>query len=271
MYNYIVKTIFLTILTFVTSLTLNAKYITPKEDNTPINSNVSMVEAIDISNVSPVKVGKSTTVVSTSTGWWTYPSTILNVTRNGNDLLVLVNKKYKLPSDYVPEDLVNASQSGIKNGSSYMLRKILIGDLKNLVSDALSDGITLSMVSGYRSYSTQVSTYNYWLSVNNGNVDATDKISARPGHSQHQLGTTVDFSSTEIASGSFSLFKDTLASKWLYNNAWKYGFVISYPYGYESITGYSYESWHYRYIGKVYASEMHSRGIILELYLEGKN
>lgn len=109
------------------------------------------------------------------------------------------------------------------------------------------------------------------MSVNGGSIAATDKVSARAGHSQHQLGTAVDFSSSEIADGLGGTFSSTKASKWLANNAWKYGFAISYPQGYESTTGYSYESWHYRYIGKTYAQEMVNSGMILEVYLRSKN
>lgn len=201
--------------------------------------------------------------------WWGYPEIMEPATRNGDDLLVLVNKEYYLPSDYAPSDLVSASLSGIRRGSSYQLRNILIPDLTQMVNDAKNDGIDLSIVSGYRSYNTQVATWNYWRNING--VDGADKISARAGHSQHQLGTAIDFSSSEISDGLSGSFGSTHAAVWLATNAWKYGFVISYPQGYESITGYSYESWHYRYIGKTNAQEMHNSGMIEELYLESKN
>lgn len=214
-----------------------------------------------------------TTIVSTSsaTGWWTYPSDIKGVTKSGDDLLVLVNKEYQLPSTYAPSDLVSASLSGIRKGENFLLRNILINDLKELVNASIIDEIDLSIRSGYRSYSTQQSTYDYWLSVNGGSVSSTDKVSARPGHSQHQLGTAVDFSSSEIADGLGGTFSSTQASIWLANNAWKYGFIISYPSGYESITGYNYESWHYRYVGKSNAQAIINSGMILELYLRSKN
>ena len=212
---------------------------------------------------------KPTKVTSGSTKWWGYPETILDATRSGNDLLVLVNKEYKLPQSYAPSDLVLASNAGLRRGGSYYLRSILIDDLRNMVNAATTDSIDLSIVSGYRSYSTQASTYNYWVSVNG--QDGGDKISARPGHSQHQLGTAIDFSSSEVADGLGGSFKNTNAAAWLANNSWKYGFVISYPSGYEAVTGYSYESWHYRYIGIANAKEMHDSGMILELYLRSKN
>lgn len=210
-------------------------------------------------------------VTQSSGEWWEYPDDIKLATRNGNDLLVLVNKEYKLPSTYAPTDLVIVGESVMRRGSKYSLRSIVINDLKAMNSAAKADGIDLSIVSAYRSYATQQDTYNYWLSKNNNNVAYVDTFSARPGHSQHQLGTVIDFSSNEIGDKLGDSFTNTKASKWLVNNAYKYGFVISYPKGYESTTGYKYESWHYRYIGKSNALEMKNSGKILEIYLRGKN
>jgi len=234
------------------------------ENQRTLTVNQQMVEYTQDAWVKPSVVPSSS-----SARWWTYPTNIKTATRNGNDLLVLVNKESKLPQSYAPTDLVLASNSGIRRGSSYYLRNILINDLKNLVNASKADSIDLSIVSAYRSYNTQVSTYNYWVGING--VDGADKISARAGHSQHQLGTAVDFSSSEVSDGLGGSFYTTKAAAWLASNAWKYGFVISYPSGYESTTGYSYESWHYRYIGVANAQEMHGSGMILEVYLESKN
>jgi len=207
---------------------------------------------------------------TTSSNWWEYPSEILETSKNGDDLLVIVTKKYKLPSTYIPSGLVNASGSGIRRGDSYLLRSIILNDLKQLVDDISNDGIDISIVSGYRSYNTQASTYQYWVSYNGGDINAADKISARAGHSQHQLGTAVDFSTNEINDGIGSQFTGTKAQVWLANNAYKYGFALSYPYGGESVTGYSYESWHYRYIGIDNALNWKSSGLILDQWLETK-
>lgn len=242
-----------------------------EEKTSPVISS-EIKEDISLEKLSPVK---KTVAKTTSTAWWTYPSDIKKATRDGDDLLVLVNKEYQLPSTYVPTDLVsicsNVTNLRCVNNTNFLNRSILISDLQEMVHAATQDGIDLSVRSAYRSYSTQQSTYNYWLSVNGGNVGATDQISARPGHSQHQLGTAIDFSSAEINDGLGGTFASTQASKWLANNAWKYGFVISYPQGYESVTGYSYESWHYRYIGKANAQDIINNGMILELYLRSKN
>jgi D-alanyl-D-alanine carboxypeptidase len=235
-----------------------------------------IVQKIPLEKISPVKAVSGNSVpVATGSSWWDYPSDIKKVTRSGDDLLVLVNKEYQLPSTYAPPDLVsicsNVTNVRCVNNTNFLIRSILIPDLQEMVNVATADGIDLSIRSAYRSYATQQSTYNYWLSVNGGNVGATDQVSARPGHSQHQLGTAIDFSSKEINDGLSGTFTSTQASKWLADNAWKYGFVIGYPAGYESITGYMYESWHYRYIGKTNAQDMINNGMILELYLRSIN
>jgi zinc D-Ala-D-Ala carboxypeptidase len=249
------------------------KTIEEKKRSTNISTEIE--EDISLENLAALKSPIAASPVNTTNGWWEYPSEIKGVTKSGDDLLVLVNKEYKLSSTYAPSDLVsvctNIENIRCVNNTNFLLRNILIEDLKSLTDAAKSDGIDLSVRSAYRSYNTQVSTYNHWLSVNGGSVAATDRISARPGHSQHQLGTTIDFSSAEINDGLGGTFATTKASKWLGENAWKYGFVISYPAGYESVTGYSYESWHYRYIGKGNAQEMINSGMILELYLRSKN
>ena len=207
----------------------------------------------------------------TTKNWWEYPDEIFPTKRSGDDLLVLVNKQYKLSSTYAPKDLVKASISGIRRGENYYLRNILINNLKRMVTDIKSAGIDISIVSAYRSYQTQVNTYNYWLSKNDNDVAYVDTFSARPGHSQHQLGTVIDFSSSEIGDRLGDEFANTKASKWLIENSYRYGFVISFPKGYETVTGYKFESWHYRYIGVEYAQEMINKGEILELYLRGYN
>lgn len=265
------KTILLGILAFLTSLTLNSQEVNQDTSNTDNDNtivNTTIIEDITTESTTPVKTSNS---ANTITRWWAYPENIQMAIREGDDLLVLVNKAFKLSKSYAPSDLVKASLSGIRNGNNYLVRNILINDLKSMVEDAKIQGIDLSIRSGYRSYNTQIDTYNYWLSINNGNIDATDKVSARAGHSQHQLGTAIDFSSSEITDGLSNLFKNTKASQWLINNSWKYGFVLSFPLGYENVTGYSYESWHYRYIGITNAKEMHNSGVTLEKYLESKN
>jgi D-alanyl-D-alanine carboxypeptidase len=250
----------------------------PQDEKLETDQKINIHQEIDVKsqNIEDIKPKKiqntqSNVTPSTSSGWWEYPNNIKETTRSGNDLLVLVNKEYKLASTYTPSDLVVVGDDVIRRGNSYYLRSIVINDLKSLVNEAKSNGIDLSIVSAYRSYNTQQSTYQYWVNYNGGCVSCADKISARAGHSQHQLGTTLDFSSNEVNDSLGIRFGDTQASEWLKANAYKYGFVISFPQGYEATTGYSYEPWHYRYIGKSNALEMRNSGKILEIYLRSKN
>ncbi len=209
---------------------------------------------------------------NSDTPYYAYPEEILTCTRSGDDLLVLVNKKYKLPSTYSPNDLVPVSNSGIRTTKTGLyVRNIMTNDLKAMNNALAQEGIDIAILSAYRSYQTQQATYSYWVSYNGGNTDAADQVSARPGHSQHQLGTAVDFTSSEIGDALGTQFGNTKASNWLKQNAWKYGFVLSFPSGWENETGFNYEPWHYRYIGQTNAANWHNSGQILEVWLRSFN
>lgn len=159
------------------------------------------------------------------------------------ELLLLVNKYNKLSKDYIPADLLTFTNKDLSSDKeNFKLRKIIIEDLKSMMEDAKKDGVSLIIISAYRSYETQKSLYEYWVSKL-GEKEAS-MVSAMPGASQHQLGTTIDFNSLNIS------FENTKEGQWLIKNSYKYGFIISYPKNMEHITGYSYEPWHYRYIGK---------------------
>ena len=158
-------------------------------------------------------------------------------------LLVLVDKKHALPSGFVPADLVP-----LKQGRSYVagrkgleLRAPAEAALAKLADAAKKDGISLVASSAYRSYAYQKTVYT--RIVRELGQAGADRESARPGMSQHQTGSAVDFGSITDE------FAETKAGKWLAANAWKYGWSLSFPKGCESITGYRWECWHYRYVG----------------------
>jgi D-alanyl-D-alanine carboxypeptidase len=164
------------------------------------------------------------------------------VLANDQDLLILANKEHALGEKYVPRDLVSLDAKPMmvaKAGLS--LRKEALEALLSMNGAARSSGIRIVAGSTYRSYSTQESVYVYWVKTL-GQTRA-DRESARPGYSEHQLGTTIDFSPIDDS------FSQTPGAPWLRQNAWKYGFVLSYPDGLQSLTGYKYEPWHFRYIG----------------------
>lgn len=169
-------------------------------------------------------------------------------TLDGDNLLSLANKQYQLPQDYAPQDLVYLSDLGIVNVNAARLREEPAKALQQMTAAITQAGINYNVTSGYRSFADQVRVYNYWVGYYAGNIAATDQVSARPGYSEHQLGLALDF--TTSANGNiFYRFETTPLSNWLANHAHEYGFVLSYPSGKTEITGYSYEPWHYRYVG----------------------
>jgi LAS superfamily LD-carboxypeptidase LdcB len=171
---------------------------------------------------------------------------------------------YKLPSTYAPSGRTNTSAAGLTSG--YYVRSIIIPDLKAMASAARAAGARLAVQSAYRSYSNQKATFDYWVRVD-GYATAI-KESARAGHSEHQLGTTLDFRSySGGAPWNYSDWATTKAGAWLKQNAWKYGFVMSYPKGKTSVTCYAYEPWHYRYVGKDVAAKVRASGLTLREYL----
>ena len=156
---------------------------------------------------------------------------------------VLVDKSHALPADFAPDDLVNLKAYPLNvSWGNILLRKAILPAVLEMTSAAKAEGITLTYSSGYRSFEYQ--KYVYAREVKSYGQEMADRESARPGASQHQLGTAIDFGSITDA------FAQTRAGKWLVAHAWEYGFSLSYPKGYEGITGYRYESWHYRFITK---------------------
>lgn len=160
------------------------------------------------------------------------------------NLLVLVDKTHSLSRDYIPADLVSLDNSGSYQVSrdGFSLRSQAEKSLESMAAGALRDGLTLIVSSTYRSYTYQETVFE--RHVRELGETAAERESARPGTSQHQLGTAVDFGSITDA------FAKTNAGRWLTNHANEYGWSLSFPLGYEDVTGYRWESWHYRYIGK---------------------
>lgn len=167
-----------------------------------------------------------------------------------NSVDVVINKKRCFnPIDFTPKDLVSF------NG--YVISAKIQPHLTEMFSAASAAGVPLSLTSSYRSYANQVATYNNWVRVN-GSTAAADTVSARPGYSEHQTGYAVD-----LAAGGCSLecFSGSAQYRWMSANAATYGFIERYPVGLESVTGYSPESWHWRYVGPSTASSMKTSSI----------
>ena len=181
------------------------------------------------------------------------------------DLGVLVDHSHSLPPDYMPKDLVPLREYGIPTLGSEVLRREAVEHLGRLVQDAAKDGEKLVVASAYRSYEQQQRSYRSlkgFLGADAG------RLSATPGHSQHQLGTAADF--TNAAAG-YKLgvpFARTSARRWLDHHAWEYGFVLAYPRGEQERTGYRWEPWHYRYVGVRDAKRIEDSGQSLQEFLE---
>ena len=172
---------------------------------------------------------------------------------NMNDgYLIICNKYHKLKNNYVP-DLV--SLSGYGGGQ---MERVAAKYFKEMSDAAKGDGISIYNVSGYRSFNTQKSLYNSY--VNRDGKTKADTYSARAGTSEHQTGLATDINSVSTS------FENTNAFKWLSKNAYKYGFILRYPKGKEYITGYMYEPWHYRYVGKEVAKIIYEKNITYEEY-----
>ncbi|MCC6420582.1 MAG: M15 family metallopeptidase [Gemmataceae bacterium] len=177
-------------------------------------------------------------------------------------ILAPMDKQHRLAEGCVPPDLV-ALPGAMQQGGQRM-RAAASAAFQELFAAAQKDGFTIVSVSAYRSYADQVAAFN--ANVASGGLEYAKRTSALPGHSEHQLGTTTDVSSADAGFGLES-FTGTPEARWIADNAWRYGFVVSYPDGKEGITGYAYESWHIRWLGKDVAKKVRDSGLTLHEYL----
>jgi len=189
---------------------------------------------------------------------------VTNTTSN----FVLVNKKRLLPSSYEPKDLTVPNVPFSFSGSSpkKQLRKEAASALESLFEAAKDDGIDLKAVSGYRSYATQKSIFQ--SNANKKGEDVANRTSARPGQSEHQTGLAMDVSSASVGYALEESFGKTKEGIWLAEHAADHGFIIRFLKGKEAVTGYSYEPWHIRYIGKAAAKEIMDKKVTLEEYFD---
>ncbi len=198
-------------------------------------------------------------------------ATKLNIT-DPQSVYVLVNKNNPLnPLEYRPADLVAdvvpTTASDSKDERS--VRELVKADLVQMFADAKSSKLNLVMNSGFRSSTEQAFYYNNY--VRQSGELAANKFSARPGYSEHQTGLSLDISYADRSCYLEECFGETEAGKWLAANAHKYGFILRYPKEKEDITGYQYEPWHFRYVGKDVASKIFGQNLTYEEYLAKLN
>ncbi len=175
------------------------------------------------------------------------------------DPVFLVNKYYHLPSDYVPQNLIKVSASYGYQGN--IVRSDALEAFIDMAEAAKDEDIVLIINSSYRSYDDQEEIWQYRKAVNG--QSKADQYAARAGHSEHQSGLAIDiaqFNSKEED------FENTPAFNWLSNHAHEYGFILRYPKDKENITGYAYESWHYRYVGVEAATKIYNENITFDEY-----
>lgn len=180
----------------------------------------------------------------------------------------LVNRCYKLAPDFTPSDLsiVNALNIYGNMNQWIQLRTSAARAIEDMLNDAYeTEGHVILIISGYRSYENQLGIHESAV-LSLGPVEAL-RSSARAGHSEHQLGLAMDITTHSLGGHLSSTFSSTPEGHWIQNNAHRFGFVISFPYGREKDTGIMYEPWHIRYVGVEVATNMHENDYILEEYL----
>lgn len=185
-------------------------------------------------------------------------------------LLTMVTMTYGLSRDFEPRGLVGLSgylPNDVTLGYPTELRRIVVGPLVTMIADMHAAGLQPTIISGYRSYSAQAIARQKWLEQE---PERANILSAPPGHSEHQLGTVVDFGSPELPAivgqedvEFHTWFYKTSEGIWLLENAHRYGFTLSYPFEAFESTGFFYEPWHFRYVGEEMATYLHEAGISL--------
>jgi D-alanyl-D-alanine carboxypeptidase len=177
----------------------------------------------------------------------------------------LLDTIYRLPSTYAPTDLVDTSAAGVNGG--HRIRRVALDDFAALVGAARASGHPIRVISAYRSHASQVATFNDW--VRRSGEAAALRASARPGHSEHQLGTTLDVTHAGGSAGwTYADWASHPTGAWMRDNAWRYGFVMSYPKAVPFADRcYDYEPWHFRYVGREMARDVHRSGVSLREWI----
>ena len=181
---------------------------------------------------------------------------------------VLVNKSNRLPEQFQPSDLIypDIPFTFEQKVEKRQMRSEAGAAIENLFAGAKQQGVYLLGVSAYRSHASQTALFNYY--VKQDGYEEAITYSALPGTSEHETGLAIDVTGGNGKCAAEDCFDGTKEAVWLQNHAAEYGFIIRYPKGKDKITGYQYEPWHLRYVGKTIAKEIMTRGITLEEYVD---
>ena len=182
--------------------------------------------------------------------------------KNMEGTMFLINRQHAVSEFFVPETLRKVEATGM----SQSMRDDAATALEEMFAAAKEEGVTLSTVSGYRSYSKQSTIYAR-KKASQGEEEA-DRVSARPGTSEHQLGLAMDIVKKN-SSQLNTAFAETEEGQWVAANAHRFGFIVRYLKEYEDVTGYMYEPWHVRYVGKEQAQAIYESGVPMETYMTG--
>ena len=185
----------------------------------------------------------------------------LEVTDVSNFNEMLVNKYHALDKDYVASDIVKCSSTYAYANNE--LNKEAYEAFKNMADAAREEGHVILILSSYRTYESQD---NLWKQRKTAyGIKKADAYAARAGSSEHETGLAIDVAEYKDVNDEFG---KTESFKWMQENAYKYGYILRYPEGKENITGYSYEAWHYRYLGVSLATKVYNEGITYDEYYE---
>ena len=176
--------------------------------------------------------------------------------------LFLINRQWRVSQNFVPEVVSAQVQGNVRQ-----MRLDAAAALEEMFAVCREEtGLNMVTISGYRSYKTQSNIYDRKLR-NVGSAAKADEYVARPGASEHQLGLAMDVNQRARESGLTSSFGNTVTGKWLRDNCWRFGFILRYQEGWEAVTGYNFEPWHVRYVGKEYAKAIYEMDVPLETFM----
>lgn len=229
------------------------------ETNHPTESNLVNHKPKTLALAEKSQINKNQSNISTNN------NEDIQVVAKPDAITVLVNKQNKLPDSYIPKDLVYTKIPFIVSERERTeMRKEAADAIEKLFKGAGEQGIHLLGVSAYRSHISQVELFNSY--VKRDGYEKARTYSALPGTSEHETGLSIDVTGGNGKCSASECFGYTKEAKWLQQHAAEYGYIIRYPKGKEAITGYEYEPWHLRYVGKTIAKEITDRGITLEEY-----
>ena len=184
---------------------------------------------------------------------------------NAKGYLFLVNRQWMITESYEPADLRQAEVPG----SVRRMRDAAAAALEEMFAACKEEtGVTLISVSGYRAYSSQNNIWKRKLRAVKKNVEKAQEYVAPPGASEHQLGLAMDIGQRNKPHLN-DKFADTVGGQWAQENSWRFGFILRYGKDWEDVTGYKYESWHFRYVGKELAKEIHDADVPFETWMIG--